>query len=112
MGPSQKYAQTTDQQTFVGISKNALFRIDPRLSGAKIAQDEQKTYASKMQFSSLATTGKGELVVASDKGDIRLYDKLDKRAKTHLPGIGGIHFFCILFVKNLRPKYNGDSNNP
>ena len=48
-----------------------------------------KQYVVKNEFSCGATTGKGELAVASSKGDIRLYDKLDKRAKTLLPGFGG-----------------------
>jgi hypothetical protein len=38
------------------------------------------------------TTGKGDLAVASAKGDIRLYDKIDKKAKTQLPGLGGLIF--------------------
>jgi hypothetical protein len=79
----------TPQQTFVGISHNALFRIDPRLSGQKLVDSQLNQYKSKNQFSCAATTGKGDLVVASDKGDLRLYSELQKRAKTHLPGLGG-----------------------
>eukprot|EP00158_Paraphelidium_tribonemae_P005597 Partr_v1_DN27422_c0_g1_i2_m71816 putative vacuolar import and degradation protein len=86
--PDSKYAQMTPQQTFVGMSHNALFRIDPRQSGKKIVDSQVNQYKSKNQFSASATTGKGELVVASDKGDVRLYNHLEKRAKTHLPGLG------------------------
>jgi hypothetical protein len=84
-----KYSQMTAQKTFVGISHNALFRIDPRLSGSKVVQDQLNQYNSKNQFSCTTTTGKGDLVVASNKGEIRLYDKIQKRAKTQLPGFGG-----------------------
>ena len=80
----------TPQKTFVGISHNAMFRIDPRLNGSKLVQEELNQYASKNEFSCTATTGKGDLIVASQKGDIRLYDKIQKRAKTQLPGLGGM----------------------
>jgi hypothetical protein len=43
---------------------------------------------TKNKFSCAATTGKGELAVASAKGEIRLYNKLSTRAKTMLPGLG------------------------
>ena len=48
-----------------------------------------KNYQSKMGFRTLATTPKGETVVASDRGELRLYDKIDKKAKTLFPGWGG-----------------------
>ena len=50
-----------------------------------------KQYAreARNDFSSTATTEKGELVVASKKGDIRLFSHINKNAKTHLPGFGG-----------------------
>ena len=83
-----KYGQMTPQKTFVGMSHNAFFRIDPRQSGTKLVESEMNQYKSKNEFSCTATTGTGDLVVASDKGDIRLYDKIQKRAKTHLPGLG------------------------
>lgn len=86
--PDSKYAQMTPQKTLVGISSKAIFRIDPRLSGKKLVDSESKQYVSKNQFSCATTTGKGELAVASEKGDIRLFNKLNVRAKTHLPGIG------------------------
>jgi hypothetical protein len=88
--PDSKYAQLTPQQTFVGISSNAIFKIDPRQPGKKLVESQLNQYKSKNQFGAAATTGKGELVVASDKGDLRLYNQIEKRAKTHLPGLGGI----------------------
>lgn len=84
----QKYAQMTNEQTFVGLSSNALFRIDPRLSGNKLVDSELKQYASNNDFSAAATTEKGYIAVASNKGDIRMFDRLGIIAKTALPALG------------------------
>ena len=87
--PSAKYSQMTGESTLIGLNDNSLFRLDPRLSGRhKRVDAETKSYVVKNRFSCGATTGKGELAVASAKGDIRLFNKLDKRAKTLLPGFG------------------------
>lgn len=86
--PDSKYAQMTGNKTLIGINSNSLFRIDPRLPGTKRVDSQTKQYAVKYGFTRGATTGKGELALASEKGEIRLFDKLDKRAKTLLPGFG------------------------
>lgn len=86
--PSQKFAQTTDEQTIIGASDNGVFRIDPRLQGAKLVDSQLKSYATKVNFSSLATTDKGFIAVASAKGEIRMYDRLGINAKTQLPAMG------------------------
>lgn len=78
----------TGEQTFLGMSHNALYRVDPRLSGNKLVDSEYKQYTSKNKFSTAATTEKGFIAVASDKGDIRLFDKLGLRAKTAIPALG------------------------
>ncbi|KAJ1917553.1 Vacuolar import and degradation protein 27 [Tieghemiomyces parasiticus] len=88
IAPSSKFAQTTGQQTLVGLSGNALYRIDPRLAGQKFVAEEAKTYATKNKFQSLATTEAGHIAVGSEKGDIRLYTKLNQVAKTLLPALG------------------------
>ncbi|KAJ8489307.1 hypothetical protein ONZ45_g13633 [Pleurotus djamor] len=88
IAPDSKYAPTTHEQTLVGISHNALFRIDPRVTGTKLVETQFKNYTTKNAFSSVSTTGKGQLAVASDKGDIRLYDSIGKNAKTALPPLG------------------------
>ncbi|QRV72435.1 vacuolar import and degradation protein 27 [Ceratobasidium sp. AG-Ba] len=88
MAPDSKFAQMTPGQTLVGTSHNALFRIDPRVSGNKLVDSEYKQYATKAAFSSVATTDKGGLAVASEKGDIRLFDTIGKNAKTALPALG------------------------
>lgn len=78
----------TSAQTFVGASSNALYRIDPRVAGNKMVDADLKQYASKNDFSALATTEKGYIAVASNKGDIRMFDRLGINAKTHIPALG------------------------
>jgi hypothetical protein len=86
--PESKFAQKTGEQTFLGLSKNALYRIDPRLSGNKLVDSELKQYTSKNDFSAAATTEQGYIAVASNKGDIRMFDRLGINAKTALPALG------------------------
>lgn len=83
-----KFAQTTGEQTFLGHSHNALFRVDPRLTGNKLVESQLKQYASKNDFSAAATTDKGYIAVASNKGDIRLFDRLGINAKSIIPALG------------------------
>jgi hypothetical protein len=78
----------TPMKTIIGLNHNSIFRIDSRLPGTKRVEGESKQYVTKNDFSCGATTGKGELAVGSNKGEIRLYNKLNIRAKTHLPGLG------------------------
>ncbi|KAK6074636.1 Vacuolar import and degradation protein 27 [Seiridium cupressi] len=86
--PENKFAQMTHEPTFLGISHNSLFRVDPRLAGDKLVDSQLKQYASKNDFSSVSTTEKGYVAVASNKGDIRLFDRLGINAKTHIPALG------------------------
>lgn len=88
IAPDSKFAGTTREQTLVGASHNALFRIDPRVSGNKMVDSQYKQYAGKNKFSGVATTAEGRLAVASEKGDIRLFDSIGKNAKTALPPLG------------------------
>jgi len=86
--PEKKYSQMTNEQAFLGLSHNALYRIDPRLSGTKLVESELKQYASKNDFSAAATTANGYIAVASNKGDIRMFDRLGIIAKTTIPALG------------------------
>lgn len=88
IAPQNKFAPTTREQTLVGTSHNALFRIDPRVSGNKMVESQYKQYSGKNKFSGVATTKDGKLAVASEKGDIRLFDSVGKNAKTALPPLG------------------------
>ncbi|KAF2743921.1 vacuolar import and degradation protein [Sporormia fimetaria CBS 119925] len=86
--PENKFAQMSGEQTFLGLSGNALYRVDPRLSGNKLVDDQLKQYVTKNAFSAAATTQKGHIAVASEKGDIRLFDRLGINAKTLIPALG------------------------
>lgn len=89
IAPKSKFAQMTGEQTLVGTSHNALFRIDPRMGGrGGNTMAESKQYTSKNAFSGVSTTAAGQLAVASAKGDIRLFDTVGKIAKTALPAMG------------------------
>ncbi|KAI0699460.1 VID27 cytoplasmic protein [Cytidiella melzeri] len=88
IAPDSKFAPMTREQTLVGASGNALFRIDPRMSGDKMVESQYKQYAGKNKFSGVTTTAAGKLAVASEKGDIRLFDAIGKNAKTALPPLG------------------------
>jgi hypothetical protein len=55
--------------------------------GNKLVESQFKQYASKNDFSAAATTESGRLAVASNKGDIRLFDQIGKNAKvSSVPG--------------------------
>ncbi|KAI9823510.1 MAG: hypothetical protein M1826_007722 [Phylliscum demangeonii] len=86
--PSKKFAQMSAEPTFLGLSRNALYRIDPRLAGHKLVESELKQYASNNDFSAAATTEQGYIAVASNKGDIRMFDRVGINAKTHIPALG------------------------
>ncbi|KPI40553.1 Vacuolar import and degradation protein 27 [Cyphellophora attinorum] len=62
-GPETKFSQMTDAQPFIGHSRNALFRLDPRVSGNKLVESDMKH-------------------------DIRLFDRLGVNAKTQVPALG------------------------
>lgn len=74
-----------NQQSLVGLSDYSIFRIDPR---SKVKVVDKNEYKTKNEFSCGLATGKGDVAVASKKGDLRLYNKIEKRAKSLLPGFG------------------------
>ncbi|SMY30150.1 unnamed protein product [Zymoseptoria tritici ST99CH_1A5] len=75
------------EQTFLGLSNNAFYPVDPCLNGNKLVHSELKQYVSKNDFSAAATTEKGCVAVASNKDDPRLFDHLGINAKTALPAL-------------------------
>jgi hypothetical protein len=46
------------------------------------------SYKTKVGFTTGNSTSTGDIAIANDKGEIRLYDKIEKRAKTLLKGFG------------------------
>lgn len=82
-----KYAQLTDQNMITGVNRNMIFSIDPRVSSKnKIA--EEKTFKTNLRMSCLEVNQKGQLVVGSTNGEIRLFSNCRTRCKTLLPGLG------------------------
>jgi hypothetical protein len=84
----QKDSSTTITKEFLGITHNAILRIDPREKGPELIPKAQNQFSGKKGFTCVATTDKGELTIGSEKGEIRLYDDPMKKAKTELPGLG------------------------
>lgn len=58
------------------------------MAGNKLVDSQFKQYTTKNDFSAAATTESGKIAVASNKGDIRLFDQIGKNAKTALPALG------------------------
>lgn len=81
-----KFGNLSHDQTFMGISSQSLFRVDPRVNSGFVAGD--KTYKTKVNFKQISTTGEGYIAVAGKNGEIKLYDSLGKNAKTALPALG------------------------
>ncbi|GME89439.1 unnamed protein product [[Candida] boidinii] len=89
IGPTSKFSQLTDEQTFLGISTKDMFKLDPRINlNNKIVENEMKSYKTNPNFSSLSTTEKGYIAVGNNNGEIRLYDRLGVNAKSLLPALG------------------------
>lgn len=87
--PKSKYEQRSGTEDFLGIGRNSLFNIDPRLNThAKRVTETTKMYSTPTKFTQAATTLNGHVVVASETGEIRLYSKVGQSAKTLLPGLG------------------------
>jgi hypothetical protein len=91
--PDSKYEQQQITQTFKGVSHNTVFTVDPRLStfgkgGSTIVGDQSRSYTGKPGFCQLVTTGSGGIALASEKGELKLFDRLGIRAKTALVAMG------------------------
>eukprot|EP00186_Timspurckia_oligopyrenoides_P004614 CAMPEP_0182451024 /NCGR_PEP_ID=MMETSP1172-20130603/43491_1 /TAXON_ID=708627 /ORGANISM="Timspurckia oligopyrenoides, Strain CCMP3278" /LENGTH=524 /DNA_ID=CAMNT_0024648759 /DNA_START=17 /DNA_END=1591 /DNA_ORIENTATION=+ len=83
----EKYANLTANPEFVALNENALMRMDPR-TRELVVQTKAYAKGTRAKLACMATTGAGYVAVASQNGDIRLFDQIGKNAKTHLPGLG------------------------
>lgn len=79
--------KSNDANTWVGITNNAVFYMDPRVNHTNPVQESIIT-SSNPRYSCVATTRDGYTAVCSEKGHVRLFNKLGVRAKTELPGFG------------------------
>ncbi|AET40822.1 Vid27p Ecym_6451 [Eremothecium cymbalariae DBVPG len=87
--PVKKFDQLTNEQTFLGISTDSIFRMDPRISGKnKLVTADAKQYHTNNKFCSISSTESGLVAVGSEKGEIRLYNKINSRACTLIPALG------------------------
>lgn len=87
IAPSKKYGPQTIEPTFFVVSPKTVALMDPRIpENSMIAQG--KTYAKSYAFSSVASNSDGNLVVGSEKGEIRLYKQAGDAAKNLFPGLG------------------------
>ncbi|CAG8598099.1 9853_t:CDS:10, partial [Funneliformis mosseae] len=86
--PKSKFAQMTGEKTFIGLSQNSIYSIDPRLPDYKLVDEKRRQYVTKNDFLSGTTDAKGHIAVGTAKGDIKLFDSLGKIAKTNLPAMG------------------------
>ncbi|EGG24212.1 WD40-like domain-containing protein [Cavenderia fasciculata] len=100
-----KFDETTNDQTFVGINGNGMFMVDPRASRDKVVSKFQGAATMSSLHTCAATSAKGQIAVATNKGEIKLFssNQFDPsrksvtnqnpagpqlRSKTTLPGIG------------------------
>jgi len=84
-----KYGQMESDQVFVGLNSKQLFKLDPRIFGKnKTILTADNSYKTNPKLNCIVPTGSGNFVVGSEKGSVRLYNDLQKRAKTELPGLG------------------------
>ena len=95
MCPQNKLDQMTTNQIVNGLSKNALFTLDPRLNKSNKVVD-LKSYKTNPKMSCMITTDFGGIAVGSLNGEIRLFKQVGQNAKTLLPGLGGNNSLIIL----------------
>ncbi|CEO98325.1 Vacuolar import/degradation Vid27 C-terminal domain-containing protein [Plasmodiophora brassicae] len=87
IGPESRFAQMTGTEMITGLNRNSLFAMDPRINATnKVVQDF--TYTANPHMSCVSSTGASQYAVGSDKGEIRMFSAIGKRAKTLLPGLG------------------------
>ena len=85
VGHLTKYAERTDEPLVLGVNKSSVFSLDSRAHG-QVAKQYQ--YSSAIGMNSVVANGEGAVATGSEKGEIRLYNDLNKQAKTRLPGLG------------------------
>jgi len=71
--PINKNAQSTSASTLLGLNTAGFFMIDARME-EKIIKDCCFQYANNQRFSCGATTNRGDLVLGTSKGTIKLFN--------------------------------------
>eukprot|EP00486_Rosalina_sp_Unknown_P005954 CAMPEP_0201564384 /NCGR_PEP_ID=MMETSP0190_2-20130828/2671_1 /ASSEMBLY_ACC=CAM_ASM_000263 /TAXON_ID=37353 /ORGANISM="Rosalina sp." /LENGTH=509 /DNA_ID=CAMNT_0047980513 /DNA_START=124 /DNA_END=1650 /DNA_ORIENTATION=- len=89
IAPLSKHDEMTDNPMIYGLNNNSLFQIDGRIpTDSKVIDSKQKVYKSIHNLDCIATSGNGFIASGAKDGKIRLYNAVEKRAKTCLPGLG------------------------
>lgn len=83
-----KLSGTSHEDTFLGATSQALFRVDQRMREGFISNEEFKEYKTKLGITAITTTLNGMVAIATKDGSIKLYDAVGKNAKTALPPLG------------------------
>lgn len=85
---NSKFSGANKEDTFLGATAQALFRIDQRVKDGFISNDEYKSYKTKLGITAMTTTIQGMVAIATQDGSIKLYDSVGKNAKTALAPLG------------------------
>ena len=85
---NSKLSGAHKEDTFIGGTSQAIFRVDQRMKDGFIRNDEFKEYKTKLGITAITTTLNGMIAIAGKDGSIKLYDALGKNAKTALPPLG------------------------
>ena len=80
-----KMSPLTDDATYLGLSFNGLFLVDPRDPNHVV---QEYTYSTAPGFQCFGTTEQGHIAVGSESGEIKLYKEIGKRASTTFPDLG------------------------
>ena len=74
--PQKKFDQLTENTLFYGITSKSMFLFDGRLKEGKI--NEEKKYESNYNFNYISSGKNGQFAISSEKGDVRIFNKIDK----------------------------------
>ena len=80
----KKFDQMNDNPIMYGINKNSVFILDGKES-KKNKIVAKKKYKTMPNFSCIASTGYGDVAVANNQGELRLYNEIGKNPKTFFP---------------------------
>ncbi|KAM0674834.1 Vacuolar import and degradation protein 27 [Gurleya vavrai] len=86
------------ENSVIGIDNNSIFMIDERMKNKIGAENVYKT---NVNFS-CGIANNEEMAIASKKGDLRLYNKFNKKARVLLPGFGDE---CLGIDSSLNGKF-------
>ncbi|EGR27186.1 vacuolar import and degradation protein, putative [Ichthyophthirius multifiliis] len=86
--PQQKHPENT---CFYGINSKNIFLMDPRKAEGKATSDvvqKSKIYDQNNKFTCVQSNEKGNFVIGSEDGSIRLFSEIGKMAKNKFVGFG------------------------